>query len=207
MYTPQRYRNDDAKSIDRFIRNNGFGMIITTSQNGPVATHLPLELHDDDDDGKKYLTGHFSRANPQWQTFSDNVPVLAIFHGPHAYISPSWSKEPNVPTWNYMAVHVQGIARCVSDDELQKILSRLVERYEHYSPYPMHLDTLPKEFLERKKKGVIGFKIEIQNIEATWKLSQNRTKDDYQNIIRQLDRINMDNSRAIAAEMRRIRSK
>src|SRR6266511_2313916 len=97
----------------------------------PIASHLPLEISEDKHDGL-ILYGHMSRANPQWKTFSDSE-ALVIFQGAHTYISPRWYNHVNVPTWNYMNVHVYGKPRLVEGDELYALMSRLVQRHEAQS--------------------------------------------------------------------------
>ncbi len=106
MYTPPRFREtDEAFTLD-FVAANGFATLVSVGQDGPVATHVPIDLHRDA--SATYLLGHMARANPQWRTLSPDRDVLAIYLGPHAYVSPRWYDHPNVPTWNYLAVHVYG---------------------------------------------------------------------------------------------------
>ncbi len=131
MYLPKLYEVTDPAVINAFIETHDFAILVSADENGlPVATHLPLELVVNEQ-GERYLYGHVARPNPQWRTLRPEQPVLAIFHGPHAYISPRWYDQPNVPTWNYLTVHVYGRPRLIEDsDELFGLLKRLVDRHE-----------------------------------------------------------------------------
>ena len=116
MYVPKRYEEKNVEELHEFIRANGFAVLISYDQNSPIATHLPLQLHQTDD-GQAFLYGHFAKANPQWKSFANQNSVLAIFSGPHSYITPRWYDHMNVPTWNYVAVHVYGQPIIISDPE------------------------------------------------------------------------------------------
>ena len=107
MYIPAIYKNENQEEIEQFIHENGFAILVNQTHDKPWATHIPLEL-DHDNDGNTILVGHISKENPQGESFKTNTDVLAIFTGPHAYISSSWYDHENVPTWNYTAVHVYG---------------------------------------------------------------------------------------------------
>ena len=184
MYTPKHYKITDFEEIREFIQNNAFGTIVTTKQGKPIATHLPLELHKQEDD--YYITGHFAYANPQWKTFEDdNENVLVMYQGPHAYISSSWYTSDNVPTWNYQSVHIYGIASIMSEQELQEDLKQLLQKYENHRKKPALWENLSSQ-TKKQIKGIVGFKIKIQEVQAAYKLSQNRNEADYQNIIDKL---------------------
>jgi transcriptional regulator len=145
-----------------------------------------------------------SRANPLWKVFETNPQVLVIFQGPHTYISPTWYNHVNVPTWNYQSVHVYGKPRVVTDKtESYGILKRLVDRYETTTPYK--LETLPQDFVEKEIRGVVAFQIEITEIQANYKLSQNRDDESYQSIVSHLERRTDDYSHEIAEVMRQNR--
>ena len=126
-------------------------------------------------------------ANPQWKTFEgENENVLVMFQGPHAYISSSWYEHENVPTWNYQAVHVYGSASIMSEQELEKDLISLLQKYEHHRKDPVLWETLSPQ-TKKQIKGIVGFKINIQEVQAAYKLSQNRNDEDYHNIIDKLN--------------------
>ncbi|MFC4712963.1 FMN-binding negative transcriptional regulator [Planococcus dechangensis] len=181
MYIPKYYQVNDPEEVREFIQANAFGTLITTRKGRPIATHLPLQLKKE---GEHYfLTGHFAYGNPQWRTIEETDEILVTFQGPHAYVSSSWYEQKNVPTWNYQAAHVYGTGRLVSEEELRQDLVTLLETYEQHRDEPVLWDTLPKEMLEQEIKGIVGFKMKITEIQAAYKLSQNRTPQDYQNVI------------------------
>lgn len=171
MYIPEHYRNEDQEEIREFLRQHAFGILVSK---GPMATHLPLELAEEG--GKSFLRGHFAKANPQWRHIPDGEEVLCIFNGPHAYVSSSWYREEEVPTWNYMAVHVRGAYRTQSEAELWKSLRLLVDKYEEGSKEPVSLDSMSSKTL-RQVRGIVGFEIEVTRLEAAYKLSQGREED------------------------------
>ncbi len=141
----------------------------------PWATHIPLELAIDKNE-KDILVSHIARANPQWKVFEQQPDVLCIFNGPHSYISSSWYQEEEVPTWDYIAVHVYGKVQLLSEEEVMNSMRKLVNKYEADSKNPISLNDLSPKTL-RQVKGVVGFKIEIADIQAAYKLSQTRPED------------------------------
>lgn len=198
MYIPPHYKNQDLDEIKDFLVNNSFGILINTVDNKPWATHIPLEL--DTENGKDILVGHIAKANPQWKHFSENQEVLCIFNGPHSYVSSSWYKEEEVPTWNYIAVHVYGTLKVLSEEETMASMHKLVDKYEQASKHPISLKNMSPKTL-RQVKGVVGFKIEISDIQATYKLSQTRLED-HSKIISELQERDDAGSKAIASEMK-----
>ena len=175
MYIPLQYRNEDPAEVADFLRNNAFAILVSQVDDRPWATHLPLEL-ETNSSGQQLLTGHIAKANPQWRHFVENEPVLAIFNGPHAYVSSSWYKEEEVPTWNYIAVHVYGKLQILSEEEVMASLHRLVDKYEKHSEEPVSLHNLSPRTL-RQVKGVVGFQISVEEVHAAYKLSQGREQD------------------------------
>ena len=184
MYIPHYYKNENLAEVKEFIRQNAFGILVNQVDGKPWATHIPLEL--ENIEGKDVLLGHIAKANPQWKSFSEQGEVLCIVSGPHAYVSSSWYKDEEVPTWDYIAVHVYGKLVILDEDQTMQALHRLVDRYEASSEKPLSLDNLSPKTL-RQVKGVVGFSIEIHEIEAAYKLSQTR-KDDHAAIIKNLSR-------------------
>lgn len=165
------------------------------------ATHLPLEL-DVNAGGEKVLLGHVSRENPQWNGFAGDDEVLAIFSGPHAYISSSWYDFENVPTWNYSAVHVYGKIRIIEGDELVAHLTKLVDKYEAASENPVSVPAFSKKTM-RQVRGIVGFEIKITDIQAARKLSQNRDRKNFENIISELEKTGQPNAAAVAQDMKK----
>jgi transcriptional regulator len=199
MYVPKQFRNNDASTINDFIRHHGFGILVSQSDSRMVATHIPLELSED----ATKLRGHIAKANPQWKNFQDNSEVMVIFPGPHAYVSSSWYDHENVPTWNYIAVHVYGKIQIIEGEELYSALKHLVDKYENTSEYPVSIEKMSPEYVRQSIRGLVGFAIEISSIEASYKLSQNRDRKNYFNIINELEKRGDHESKSIAAEMKK----
>ncbi|RAS78726.1 FMN-binding negative transcriptional regulator [Priestia endophytica] len=201
MYIPRYFKVTNVDEIWEFVQENSFGTMVTTKQGKPIATHLPLQLVKEGD--TYYITGHVAYGNPQWRTFETCEDVLVMFQGPHAYISSSWYKQENVPTWNYQAVHVYGTASILNEEELKQDLTKLLQKYEKHRKNPILWDKLSPEVLEKQLKGIVGFKIKVQEIQAANKLSQNRNEDDYQNIVNKLYEEKDLNSQQMAQLMER----
>ncbi|MCY9136548.1 FMN-binding negative transcriptional regulator [Bacillus atrophaeus] len=199
MYIPKYYKVTNVDDIWDFVQNNSFGTIVTTAQGKPIATHLPLQLMKEGD--TYYITGHIAYGNPQWRTFETCEDVLVMFQGPHAYISSSWYEKENVPTWNYQAVHLYGTASILNEEELKHDLTMLLQKYEKHRKNPILWDKLSPQLLESQLKGIVGFKIKVGEIQASYKLSQNRNETDYMNIIDQLRKEGDPNSKQMAELM------
>jgi transcriptional regulator len=183
MYIPSKYKNENLSEVKDFIRSNSFAILINQLNGKPWATHTPLEL-DKDEDGNDILIGHIARANPQWKAFETNKEVLCIFNGPHSYVSSSWYKEEEVPTWNYIAVHIYGSLSVMTESEVLTWLGGLVDHYEKDEKAPLSIKDLSPATLSQVK-GVIGFRIKIKQIQAAYKLSQGR-EEDHTRIIHEL---------------------
>jgi len=203
MYIPKLYREEDREGILDFLKRNNFAAIVSYDGKRPIATHVPTEVHEDEQGGL-VIYSHMSRANPQWKTLTGHE-VLLIFQGPHTYVSARWYNHVNVPTWNYTIIHVYGRAREIQGEELYSLLSRLVQSHESTSAY--RLETLPQDFVRREMNGVFGFAVEVQSIDAGYKLSQNRNDADHQNIVFELEKRGDQDSKAIAKAMREQRKK
>ncbi|MCX8491423.1 MAG: FMN-binding negative transcriptional regulator, partial [Cyclobacteriaceae bacterium] len=182
MYTSTYAKNENEEDIKDFIRKNGFGIVVSTVEGKLWATHIPLILS-----GNK-LQGHVSRGNKQWRTLPQNEEVMVIFQGPHTYVSSSWYNHENVPTWNYMAVHVYGRAHVQSEEELIESLRQLTNKYEQDSVNPVSVDKMSEKFLQTELRGTIGFEIAIERMEANYKLSQNRDDKNHAQIISELEK-------------------
>lgn len=175
MYIPHYYKNENLTEVKDFLLHNSFGILVNQVDGKPWASHIPLEL-DKNNEGKDILVGHIAKANPQGKAFDAGTEVLCIFNGPHAYVSSSWYKEEEVPTWNYIAVHVYGKLKILDEDETMASLHKLVDKYEKDSKNPISLHDMSPKTL-RQVKGIIGFQIEITDIQAAFKLSQTRVED------------------------------
>lgn len=200
MYVPNHYKNENIDEVRSFIVANSFGILVSQLKGKPWATHLPLEL-DKNEAGKDILLGHVSKGNPQWQNFADNSDVLAIFSGVHSYVSPSWYDHENVPTWNYIAVHVYGKIKIMEGEALLHALKKIVDRYELASEKPVSIETMSEKFMKKELRGIVGFEIQIETIEAAYKLSQNRDAANYAQIIAELQKKGDPQSLDMANEM------
>jgi transcriptional regulator len=199
MYLPAAFRESDPAKLFAFIEQNSFGLLISRAGDEPFATHLPFLLnHSLGPSGS--LIGHLARANPQWRE-AEGQSVLAIFSGPHAYVSPSWYEAENVvPTWNYVAVHVYGTLRVLRDaDSLADILREMVKQYEGSLPRPWSFDPA-SEFAQQMMKAVVGFRIEISRMEGKWKLNQNRPAEQRERV-RSILRASTDEKAQAIAEL------
>jgi transcriptional regulator len=201
LYIPKYFKVKNVDEIWDFVQKNSFATIVTTEQGKPIATHLPLQLIKGGD--TYYITGHMAYGNPQWRTFETCEDVLVMFQGPHAYISSSWYEEENVPTWNYQSVHVYGKTSILSEEELKQDLAMMLQKYEKHRKNPILWDELSSQLLEKQLKGIVGFKIKVQEIQAANKLSQNRNEVDYHNIVNKLYEEKDLNSQQIAQLMER----
>lgn len=183
----------------KVIQENSFATLFSVHKGKPFATHLPLLLNKE----KTYLYGHFARSNTQWKDIQ-NQTVLAVFQGPHCYISPSWYEEPNqaVPTWNYVTLHVYGEVELIEDEhELMSSLNDMVLEYEA-PDNSYRLQDVDVELLRGMTKGIQGFKIKINKMEGKAKLSQNHSLHRQELIIKQLEQIPFPNEQQIASLMK-----
>ncbi len=200
MYIPDHFKETNPERIASFIKSHSFG-ILTTAPNGvPFVSHLPfLYSYFEGSQGK--LFGHMARANSQWQHFTADGEVLAVFQGPHAYISPSWYSSPGVPTWNYAVVHLRGKPRLIeSESELEALVERITCVHESHMPSPWK-PNLEGERRSKLLNMIVGFEIEITDIQAKYKLSQNRSPEDQQRVIEELSQSNHQTETEIAKLM------
>lgn len=199
MHIPDLYKNEDQEAIRAFLRANAFGLLINQTNGKLWATHIPLEL-EINTEGEEVLMGHISKENPQWTAFESNDQVLAVFTGPHAYISSSWYDYENVPTWNYTAVHVYGKVKIIEGDAVIDLLTKLVDKYEKNSKCPVRVADLSQKTM-LQSRGIVAFEIKIEEIQAVNKMSQNRDDKNYSNIISELEKTENPQSIAVAKEM------
>ncbi|MCS1392205.1 FMN-binding negative transcriptional regulator [Lysinibacillus boronitolerans] len=203
MYVPKYYKVSDLEEIKEFIQHNSFATIVSIRKGKPIAAHIPVLLKKIE--GDYYLTGHLAYGNPLWKTFEEVQDILVIFNGPHAYISSSWYEQENVPTWNYQAVHIYGKASLIEGIDLEQDLTSLLEKYESFRENPVLWDKLSPELLQQEMKGIKGFKIKVEEVQAAYKLSQNRNASDYANIIKELYKEENPHADAVAEAMKKNR--
>lgn len=200
MYIPEIYKNENQQEIAQFIADNGFAILINETNGKPWATHVPL-LQTENEQGEPVLVGHLSKGNPQAKQFKEDELVLAVFSGPHCYISSSWYDHENVPTWNYEAVHVYGKVRVLDDKKGLEILKKLVDKYEKNSENPVRVENLsPRTMMEAR--GITSFEIAITAIEAVHKMSQNRDAANKKRIIQELEKTNDPQAHLVAQKIK-----
>ena len=166
------------------MRANPFTILVSSTDDGPFATHLPLVIRQNAD--HLVLRGHVAKANPHWRYLEQQPQCMTIFHGPHSYISPAnYNTREAVPTWNYGAVHAYGNARILAaPDELLGVLHELMPMFE--PAYAQQWASLSPTYRERMLSHIVGFEIAVAKIEAKFKLSQNRTRDEQEKVIETL---------------------
>jgi transcriptional regulator len=202
MYIPGHFCESDQSTLIRFVHENSFGLLVSWSENGPVATHLPMLL--EVENGDLVLYGHVAKANPHWRLFLDDestsVPVpesLVIFQGAHAYISPTWYESRGVPTWNYTAVHAYGKACLIDDrDARNDIVLSLSDKFEKERSNPWIPD-----YEGSMLDGIVAFKLPVRDMQGKFKLSQNKSRNDRDGVIAGLGQYDTDNERLIAEMM------
>jgi transcriptional regulator len=179
MYIPNANREDDPATLLGFMRENSFITLVSMIDGAPFASHVPVALREEAGGGITII-GHLAKANPQWRAFGGGE-ALAIFTGPHAYVSPSlYAQRESVPTWNYIAVHAYGVPQPIFFTEsraaVEGSLSMLIATYE--AAYQMQWDSLPEKFRAGMLQGVVGFELPVARLEGKYKLSQNRSHAD-----------------------------
>lgn len=185
MYVPEHFASDDMGLARALVEAHAFGTLVAGRADGAFEiAHLPFVL----DPGEPFgsLRSHIARANPIASMLERAVPVVAMFLGPHAYVTPRWYEHPrdNVPTWNYAAVHVHGTARRIDDErEVRRLLADLTARYERGAAEPWAPEGLEPDRLERLLQGITAFAIEVTRVESKRKLSQNKSAADRAGVI------------------------
>ena len=206
MYVYQAFRVEDKARLHQFLHKHLFATLVTQEQGLPWATHLPILL---DTEKGEYgtLTGHFARANPQRQMLARGAQALAIFQGPHAYISPSWyevQEHDDAPTWNYAVAHAYGQPRLFDDEQrLYELLIRLITRTEQSQEQPWKL-RMSLEEARPQLQGIIGFEMEITRLEGNFKLSQSRSQRDKELVYEHLMRRDEDQDQLLATMMKEV---
>jgi len=175
VYVPSCFQERDPRVLQGVVQANGFGLLVSVENGLPHATHLPMLL-DPDRGLHGTLFGHMARANSQWRSFDGASPALAVFLGPHAYVSPRWYRGPrNVPTFDYVAVHARGAPRVIENREaVRDLLGRTMSFYESRGPEPRRFDSIPVDYTEGLLASIVAFELPIARIEGARKLSQNK---------------------------------
>jgi transcriptional regulator len=202
LYVPGHFAAGDRAAVARLLHDHPFATLVTPGTDEPLVTHLPL-VHVADCEPHGTLLGHFARANPHARASAD-ADSIAIFHGPHAYVSPSWYAEPAaaVPTWNYAVVHVHGrIALDTDPTATRAVLDLLIRRFESRRAAPWALGLDPQR-LAAMVGAIVGFRLTIHRLDAKFKLTQNRSPDDRARVAAALDGEGYADAAATAAWMR-----
>ena len=201
VYLPPHFAETDENVLFAHIERHDFGLLVTDG-GGLIASQVPFLI--ERRDGKLYLLGHLARPNPQCADLAAGGEALAIFTGPHAYISPAWyGAQPAVPTWDYASVHAYGTVRAIRDkDWLNDLLRRLSERHEAREANPWRMQDQPAAFLDGMMNGIMGFEIAVTRLDGKFKLSQNRPAADRPRIIAALEARDDADSHGVARLMR-----
>jgi len=181
MYIPEHFAIKDHDVLLEISRENNFGTLVSVIENQPFASHLPFQIDNSGD--QLWLYGHVAKANPHWKHFDDQMG-LAIFEGPHGYISPTWYEEQGVPTWNYCVVHMRGkLEALTSREPTRDIVEGLSDFHEASNPDPWIPD-YPDSMLD----AIVGFRMQVTELHGKFKLSQNRSKADRKGVVRELEK-------------------
>lgn len=193
MYIPKHFEHDDERTLWDFIDTHSFGALLTVVDGRPFVSHLPFLATRD----ARLLHCHVARANPQWQQLVGSAQVLAIFSGPHGYVSPTWYVDPGVPTWNYAVVHAHGAARVIDDlEHSRRHVEALAAKFERSRAAPWVPNYDP-----RRLAGIVGIEIRVDTLEGKFKLSQNRSAADRAGVVTQLTASGHDNDLELATLM------
>lgn len=200
MYIPTHFRVADSAFLKWLFNHDSFVTLVSTRDGVPHASHLPIVPKWEGE--QLSLEGHWARENPQWEGIETQT-VLAVVHGPHSYISPTWyaDGQKRVPTWNYAAAHLYGRIRIIeSPEELHRMLGELVARFEKPGGWSMESTTYN---VAGGMRGIVGFKLVVEKIEMKAKLNQNHPVENVRRVIEELKKIKSDDARGIAELMQR----
>ena len=216
MYLPQHFEQPDTQAVAQLLAAYPLATLVWTSADGLTAEHLPLLWDRGAQDGARpgahgTLRGHVARANPVWREAA-GAAVLAVFHGPQAYVTPSWypSKAANakvVPPWIYAVVHLHGLLRITEDAAwLRALVGRLTDTHEASLPgspaQRWQLSDAPADYVEQMLRAIVGIEVEVSSVQAKWKASQNRSAGDRAGVAAGLASLDSDAARALAALLR-----
>ena len=210
MYIPSHFREENPEALQHYIREYGFGMLIIADDEGIEVNHVPFHLSSSDDNSLLHLQCHLARSNSVWKRLevAEGVRVLAVFKGPDAYVSPSWypGKAEHgrvVPTWNYLAVHAEGIAKVVHDQNwLKRHLNNLTDQHESGMAEPWSVSDAPEEFTDRLIQAIVGIEIRIEKLSGKLKASQNQPEGNRAGVKAALSKMDNTDSKEMAKLIR-----
>ena len=186
MYLPRHFEHGEGADLRRLIAAYPLATLVHQTESGADANHIPMRWREDDQ--RSLLVGHVARGNRLWRE-ADGQPVLAIFHGPQAYVSPQWypSKRVDgraVPTWNYAVVHVRGRLRAIEDaDWLYAFLDELSAAHETFQPRPWRINEAPADYLQKQLRAIVGIELTVEQIVGKYKLHQNHPDANWQGVV------------------------
>ena len=207
MYLPKSFEPPDVDTLQQFVREHSFGVLVTMTRGGLEGNHIPF-LIDVEPAPYGTLRGHVARANPIWQEVQLSTDALVIFQGPDSFISPSWypSKLETaavVPTWNYVVVHAHGHLRVIQDSHwLRAHVEALTNRHEQDRDVPWAVTDAPADYIQKLVGAIVGIEIPIARLTGKWKLGQNRTERDRAGVVEGLRREGTESAEALAALVR-----
>lgn len=202
MHTPKLFKVEDFNLLIDFLKRHSFATVISAVNERPDATQVPVMI--EVVEGVIHLYFHLANANPQVKALKGNDNVLVQFTGPHGYVSSSWYKEEEVSTWNYQTAHLRGSCEMLDEPALIQHLRQLTDYYEAPLDNGRTYETLSEDTL-KQMKGITGFKVTINEAALKYKLSQNRSDEDYQNIVIKLKESRLSHEQALAYEMEKLR--
>jgi len=202
VYLPPHFTETRPDVLIGHIERHDFGLLVTHGADGIESSQIPFLVERRGEQIR--LQGHLARPNPQVADLAAAAEALAVFTGPHAYISPSWYQAaPAVPTWNYATVHVYGAPRLIDDPEwLRSLLLRLSARHEAREAAPWRMEDLPEPYVQSMLKGIVGVELAVTRLEGKFKLSQNRPAADRPRIVERLEARGDPDSAGVAGLMR-----
>ena len=186
MYLPRHFEHGEGADLRRLIAAYPLATLVHQTESGADANHIPMRWREDDE--RSLLVGHVARGNRLWRE-ADGQQVLAIFHGPQAYVSPQWypSKRVDgraVPTWNYAVVHVRGRLRAIEDaDWLYAFLDELSAAHETFQPRPWRINEAPADYLQKQLRAIVGIELTVEQIVGKYKLHQNHPDANWQGVV------------------------
>lgn len=199
MYNIPYFKETDREGMLRFMRQHPFALLTGCADNRPVATQVPLLVTERE--GRLYLQGHFMRQTDHHKAFGANPQALCVFTGAHTYVSASWYNQPQTAsTWNYMTLHARGRLQFLDEAGLLQVLSQTTALFENNPRSPAAFEKLPADYINRLKGAIVAFEVAVEELDHIVKLSQNRDRESYENIIRHLSAGTPD-ARVIAREM------